>query len=409
MDAYQQMSDTKTALQAQFRATWKAAGRRGAAAQATGTGKTKPAIDEMMEIYRRNDFWESSSPRFFIAVPTEQLRDIGWPNEVRDWYGEEGMRMWEYCVTCVCYSSMHLYKSGDFDLVILDECHHLTQRSAAFFNARVDIMALSATYPDRNREPEKYELLMQIAPPIFTYHLDQGVDDGIVAPYELHVIRIPLDKVHKNIEAGPAGKRYMTTEADRYNVWSRAIDKMYAEKNHKGADFMVMKRMHFLINLPSKLAVAKQLLNILIDTPTVVDGEEMDTVRTLVFCGSIAQANELGGERVYHSKKKPKKGTVGALERFRRQEISTLFCVKALDEGENIPGLDQGIILQMDSSDRTLTQRLGRIVRWREGHRARVWILVTTGSQDQVWFNKAIKDFDPAKITYHDHTEFLGG
>lgn len=347
-------------------------------------------------------------PRILVAVPTEQLRDVDWPNEVKEWY-YDGPQMWKVCVTCVCYYSLHLYKSSDFDLVILDECHHLTMRSARFFVSRVDVMALSATYPDKKREPEKYDLLMRIAPPIFTYHLDQGVDDGIVAPYELHVVKVPLDKVHKNIKAGPVGKRYMTTEADRYNTWSRAIEKMYAEKNYKGADFMTLKRYQFLCNLPSKLALGKKLIHWLVGGEIDEPPDGWKPPRTIVFCGSIAQANELGGENVYHSKKKGKKGQIGALERFRSEELDILYCVKALDEGENIPNLDQGIILQMDSSDRTLTQRLGRIVRWREGYLAKVWILVTTGSQDMVWFNKAVKSFDPAKITYHEHTEFLGG
>ena len=36
-----------------------------------------------------------------------------------------------------------------------------------------------------------------------------------------------------------------------------------------------------------------------------------------------------------------------------------------------------------------------------------IWILVTTDTQDEVWYDNAIKGFDQSKITYHSHKEFL--
>lgn len=356
-------------------------------------------------------YWETGvwiKPRkVFIAVPTEEMRDVNWPDEVSNWYGENGLLMWKESVTCVCYVSMDKYRASDFDLVILDECHHLTRKSSEFFDSPlVDVMGLSATYPDKQRDPEKWFLLNATCPLIFTYTLDQGVADEIVAPFDIHVIFHPLDNVHKNIEAGSIRKRYMTTEANQYNVLSNVIKTMLARGEQKGADFMILRRRTFLCNLPSKLKLARKLIH-------WATGGEVDEPwatytppRTLVFCGSIKQADELFGENVYHSKKKGTKKKASALDRFRAKEISTLGVVSAVDEGINIPDLDQAIIVQMDSNPRTLTQRIGRAVRWREGHRATIWILVTKDTQDEAWYNKAIRDFDESNITYHLSTEF---
>lgn len=420
MDARQKMSETKSALQEAFRATWNKAGRRGVAGAATGVGKTKPAIDEMMDLWDAYIF--EKEPRYcetgvwiepkkvLVVVPTEEMRDVNWPAEVEEWYGKSGLLMWKESVTAICYVSLYKYDSNDFDLVILDECHHLTEMGYRFFKSRIDVMALSATYPDPQRDPGKWQMLNRVAPLIFTYSLDQGVDDEIIAPFDIHVVRIPLDNIHKNIEAGPKDKRYMTTEAARYNVLSNVIKKLHAQRNTKGAESMTLARRTFLCNLPSKLEVARKLTSSICDLrgATVTDElKSTDGVRTLVFCGSIKQADTLFGENVYHSKKKAKKGERSALDRFREMELNTLGVVSAVNEGLNIPAVDQAIIIQGDSNARVLTQRIGRIVRWREDHRATIWILVTVDTQDEVWFNNAIKGFDQSKIQYHSHKEFL--
>jgi superfamily II DNA or RNA helicase len=391
---------------------------------ATGVGKTKPAIDEMMELYT---FYEASvdsmlrgdisttlkRPFILLVTVTEEMRDVNWSAEVKHWYGEEGTMMWSNFVHPICYQSLHKHKAMSYDLIIFDEIHHLTWGNAeAFFNGadpnKLSIMGLTADYPNKKDDEVKWDLLNQVAPLVFTYKLDQGVEDGVVRPFDFHIVQIPLDKVHKNIEAGPAKKRYMTTEADRYKTWSNAIKAMYAKKNTKGADVMVMRRMHFLYNLPSKMKVAREVIVRLCRWETL-GSSHANSPRTLVFCGSIKQANELFGENVYHSKAKAKKGQKSALDRFREEELSTLGVVSAVNEGINIPNLDQEIIIQMDSKELTLSQRIGRTVRWRDvPEPAQVWILVSIGTQDEEWLNKALTNFDKSRVFYHSHTEFDG-
>ena len=301
--------------------------------------------------------------KILVVVPTEEMRDVNWPAEVEQWYGKNGLLMWKESVTAICYVSLYKYDSNDFDLVILDECHHLTEMGYRFFKSRIDVMALSATYPDPERDPGKWQMLNRVAPLIFTYSLDQGVDDEIIAPFDIHVVRIPLDSIHRNIEMGPKDNRYFTTEAACYNSLSNVIKKMYANKNPKGAEFMILRRRQFLCNLPSKLEIAKKLISRVCEW--VKDGEHDDSaeVRTLVFCGSIKQADILGDDQnVYHSKKKGTKTRKSALDSFREMLINTLYVVMGVNEGLNIPAVDQAIVIQMDSNPLTIVQRINRPV-----------------------------------------------
>lgn len=56
-----------------------------------------------------------------------------------------------------------------------------------------------------------------------------------------------------------------------------------------------------------------------------------------------------------------------ALERFRDGELRILISCRALDEGFDVPDADVGIVLSCASIERQRIQRMGRILRRREG------------------------------------------
>lgn len=336
-------------------------------------------------------------PNILLAVPTETLRDTGWLDEVKLWYGDEGIQMWHACVKAVCYISMHKQQGGYYDLVILDEAHHLTTLSASFFKANVVMatLGLTATYPDQ-KEVFKYALLNELAPVCFTYPLEQGVEDGLVSDFEITVIQSELDDVYKIIQAGTKAKPYMTTEKKHYEYLSNSLKRKFAEQGAgignpaavaKAIQFMTLRRARFIYDLPSKTKLAKAVILAEI-TPHA-------NLRSLIFCGSIKQCEELCGTHVYHSKTKDNE-----LKRFLSEEIRTLGCVNALNEGINIPNLDQSIIVQASSNPREMTQRVGRNVRWREGHVAKIFILCVLGTQDESWVKNALASFSTERIKY---------
>lgn len=406
--------EAKDSLQQTARNEWVRRGRKGTLAQCTGSAKTKVALDEMMQMwaaYKKDESdlvsgkWDflvrPQPPHIFVAVPTEQLRDVDWPAEIRKWYGEEGMVMWSECVQAVCYISLHKYRGGIYDLVILDEGHHLTQLSAQFFQTNITaaVLCLTATFPDSKSEPHKYALLSEIAPVVFTYPLDQGVDEGVVSEFEINVILSVLDDRKKIIPAGNKKKPFLQTEAAAYAYQSKRITSIRievgnnlgdAEKNAKRLQFMEIARYRFMCNLPSKLRLAQAVIE-----REYTKHSDCPAPRTLVFAGSIEQCSILCGEQVYHSKTDDT-----ALIAFKEKKISLLGCVKALNEGVNIPDLDQGIIVQVDSNPRSLIQRIGRLVRYREGHVSKVFILCVQNTVDESWLKSALAGFDPKRIKY---------
>jgi superfamily II DNA or RNA helicase len=270
----------------------------------------------------------------------------------------------------------------NYDLVILDELHNITESNSKFFmqNVSTRILGLSATPPT----DETKKMLLKIhCPVIYEYKLDSAVEDSVVAPYKINLVEIQLNSIDKYISAGTKDKPFMTTEYSHYQYLSKLILQHKYGGRAQAAMFAQLNRQRFLGNLKSKMDVAK-----------LIRDKYMIDERALFFCHSIAQAEELCSD-TFHSKSSDK-----ALKKLRSKEISKLSCVKALNEGENIPDLDSAIIIQINSVERNLIQQTGRIVRWRPNHEATIWVLVAIGTQDEVWWNKCSENLDKQKITY---------
>jgi superfamily II DNA or RNA helicase len=64
---------------------------------------------------------------------------------------------------------------------------------------------------------------------------------------------------------------------------------------------------------------------------------------------------------------------------------------KALDAGADFPDLNLGIILSGSSSSIQKKQRSGRIIRYQPGKIAEIFTLVIRGTNEEKWYNEAIK------------------
>jgi hypothetical protein len=173
-------------------------------------GKSKLAVRRSVEIYTH---WNSidERPEILLVTPTEKLRDENWPAEFHKWNAGPVM---ERLVKRICFASLKNEKGNKYKLVILDEAHRLTSVNAEGFleqnsltqffadNMAEEVMGLTATEPDKDRDKVKYEIFQQVAPVCFRYTLDQAVSDGIIPPYEIRLIMVPLEKMLKEISAG---------------------------------------------------------------------------------------------------------------------------------------------------------------------------------------------------------------
>lgn len=376
--------EVKDKIQQEGRQAWFDNFCKGTLAWATGVGKSKAAIDIMEQF--RHEYLQAKAEgicQILLVSPTEEMRDNDWPAEFEKW----GVSM--QGIKGVCYASLAKEDLSKYDLIVYDECHRLTvhnlQRQQ---QVNKPALGLTATFPKARFEDdlERISLLTELLPPVHKVSTDEAVELGLISDFEIMTLMFYLDSVNKNIPGGTKKKPFMTTEKAAYNYYSQCI-RTAVIKNIEPLKFSaISKRTRFLYNLPSKFRLAQQCLEQL----------KKEEKRTLVFAGSIEQANALCGEQVYHSE-----SDSNALQRFQNKEIDLLGAVRALNEGKNLTEPDQCLVVQVDSVERNLVQRIGRIIRKRYDNpdfKARIVILVAMGTADEQWYKMSIKDFDTVRI-----------
>lgn len=363
------LNKVKDKIQKEAEEKWIKNGHRGLIALCTGAGKSKIFVNITVN---------NPKEKWLLVVPTEKLRDENWADEFSKWKKKRRFNS----IDRACYASLSKIDTDKYDGICLDECHNITENnSAKLSNYAGKLLCLTATPPEEDIKKDilykelKCKVVMHIP-------LDEGVKLGIVSPYNITVIEGFLDSTNKNIETGSKTKKWKSTEFDIYRYKSEVIRKMTFSRKPV-PKFMYLDRMRFVYNLPSKTINAKKVLD-------AIPKEE----RTLIFCGSIKQAEELC-ENSWHSQ-----STKDNLKLFKEGKINRLSAVKILNEGENIPNVDNIFIVQLDSRARNLIQRIGRGVRFREGHTANIYILIAMQTQDENWLKKATEDLDSSNIKY---------
>lgn len=340
--------------------------KNGIIAASTGFGKTKVAIDFIKLFIKKYKRF----PKVLIVTPTEQLRDVDWKNEFIKFRCKA---IFDLFCDAVCYASLSKIKSF-YDLIILDEVHHLTESHYQKLNTLIKhksfLVGLTATVP---KNKDKIDLLKSLNFTIsFKFKLDEAIDNNIVSDYNIYLIPIELDNTKLTYKAFKTGNAKMTEKA-KYNQCDMYIDKA------NGAKWSISNRMHFIYNSESKTTKAKELIS-------YID----NTKKTIIFSGSIAQA-ELLCKDTFHSKSKK-----DTLDLFRNNKINKLSCVDALNEGINITNIDIGIITQIKANDKVITQQIGRLLRGTS--KAIIFILYLKNTQDEKWLNQALVSFDKNKI-----------
>jgi len=347
---------------------------------ATGVGKSKAAIDCIKQLLGVNPGYKG-----LLVTPTEEMRDNDWPLE---------FSKWELDITnlkLICYASLGKEDLDDYDYVVYDEIHKLTTPNLIKLKKKMSFggikaLGLTATFPVAHFEEDKerVDLLTSLVPPIYTIKTDEAVDQGLIADFEVRVLKFKLDNVTRNVPCGTK-KNEMRTEAEHYAKLTKRMQFAVMNKSEGLKFMMISKRAQLLYNLPSKLSLAK-----------VVMDKMCKGKRTLIFAGSIDQANELCGDQVYHSKSDDT-----YLIKFQNEEIDKLGAVKALNEGKNFNNLEQELIVQIDGVDRNLVQRIGRCVRIRYDNmsfKALIVILVAMGTADEKWYKLSKKSFETSRI-----------
>lgn len=331
-------------------------------------GKTRLAI----EILKKQ-----SSQKILWVTPNTKLRDYDLPMEFVKWDGEDYLDN----TTFICYASLKNHK-GVYDTIILDEFQYITEKNMfGLLRGRIqysNIIGLSGTDPSVNI---KQKLLKELKlSSLYEISIEEAVDSKVIAPYEIFLVPGKLDGVTKNIPAGSSAKPFFQTEQGQYNYLSSIIEK-HKERVGIVPERFYFNRMRFIYNLPSKQARAKHLI-------ANLEG------RTLIFTGSIDQAKKLS-PHTYHSKTDNKD-----LNLFLEHKIDKLSCVNSGGIGFTYTNVDNFVIVQVNSNKMgDITQKIARSLLLQKDYTAKIYILYTVDTVDEVWLEGALKDFNKENIT----------
>lgn len=338
---------------------------------AARVGKSKIALDIVKKENSQSVLW---------VTPNAELRDKAIPAEIQKWSPELSDK-----IKIICWASLEDH-IGTYDKVIMDEIQDLTiSNSRGFFSEAIGyntILGLTATMPKHREKLDLYDRLgLKVLKRI---GIDTAIDLGLIAPYNITVIECELESKIRNIRI----PGFIKTELEQYNYLTSRINDL-VEANRTVPKWMIFNRMRFIYNLPSKNNWAAGLISKL-------------KGRTLVFSGSIEQAEKLSGY-TYHSKT-----TDSHLNGFLNGELPLLSCVNAGGTGFTYTGVDNFVIVQVNSNKKgDITQKICRSLMKQQNYTANIYILAVKNTVDEVWKNRVLQDFNSNRVVHKSFKEFL--
>lgn len=324
----------------------------------TGHGKTAVALELLRE--------RVPSGKVLVVVPKIVLKK-NFMIEVKRW--------WDDCpleFTLITYRSLHKF-TGEWNAVIYDEAHHLTPRCREVLK---DIhspysILLSATVPTSLKEALR-GLYNNLG--CYKRTVKEAIDNGVLPDPSVYLLPLELDNTvySETIIKNPNCKNVV--ETDWKHRW-----------NYIGKNFKIIihcTKRQFMIDLDGQiewwkkkyqvsgsksfknrwLKLCGDRLKILSNWRTEHSAailKYFKNYRTLTFCNSIEQTEVLGKYCVNSKNKLYQE----ILNKFNEGRIKHITACNMLDEGVNLANCRIGIYAVLNSSDRLIKQKLGRLLR----------------------------------------------
>lgn len=351
-------------------ARWDAAGQRGVVALPTGAGKTLVAIAAIARL---------GAPALCV-VPTRVLLDqwartiaACWPHSIgRLGDGDRTVAP----ITVATYASAVAWapRVGDrFGIVIVDEAHHVGGWCPADLLEMLVAPArlgLTATPPAAGGA-----LGHRIGPVVYSLAVADLAGDAL-AEHDVVLVPVALTRQerlrYRELRGRFAAVYASLARTTPALAWREFVE--LARRTERGRDALDAWRAYrALLAYPAgKRAALRDLLG------------RHAGARTLIFTGDNATAYRVARELLVmpftHEIGRAERAAV--LERFRTGELSALVSSQVLDEGLDVPDADVAIIVGGSSSSRRHVQRIGRVLRPRDGKRAVIYELVVEESTE---------------------------
>jgi superfamily II DNA or RNA helicase len=360
----------------------------------TSVGKTRVALEFM------ND--KKATENILIVIPRLILID-NWKKEFIKWGYEPYLSQ----VTFTTYISLPKYtKSKVYDLVIFDECHHLSERAREAAEELVSnyTLLLSATV-NRTLKKEFKMLFPQLE--CYKISMREAIDEDILPDPEVFLIPLELsNNITETMVINPKAKKTMKasfsyrfmarkdkntkyiiecTQKEYYSDLSAMVDfykRNYLHTNNQAIYFRwqqkAKERLMWLSG--SKNNVVLQLL------------EKLKDKRTLTFCNGIEQT-EILGKYCINSKNTE---SDSILEDFNNEKINHITACNILNEGANLTNCQVGIFVSINSSDTMRIQKLGRILRHKE---PKIFIIYYKDTREEELVQEMLENYNSELVT----------
>ena len=280
------------------------------------------------------------------------------------------------------FVSLHKHIEEDFDLIIIDEIHLLSEKqieSLRTLNERLykPLLGLSGTLSQWTQRVLKEDLGLIV---VAYYSMEQAIEEGILPDYEINIVSVELDNKTKI----NWGKRWSTEKA-RWNSFKYLMEK--EEKEGKPPNFHV--RLKLIEILQRSIAKKRKTIELI---------EQFKDERLLIFTGRTEIADSLGIPS-YHSKSSEKK----VFEEFVRGEINHLAVIKIGNTGVTYTPLNKVIINSFYSDEEQMTQKIMRCMSLEYNNpskKAIIWIVTTNEKKEKEWLTKSLNQLSQSKIKW---------
>ena len=315
-----------------------------------------------------------------IAYPDNKIKE-SWQDDFRACNYTDGF------ITYTTHLSLHKHLEEQFDLIVIDEIHLLSEAQMQAAKEMIDkhlefshmgghVLGLTGTMTEWTKRTLFEELDLSV---VAEYPIEQAVREGVIVDYEITVLKVPLDNITINDYKGK--KR---TEKKQFDNYGWVIDQM--EREGKNTMFLRLGRMRIIQSSLAKLNATKRIL------------QNNPDDRILVFCGVTKTADALGIPS-HHSKS----GEKQMFEDFASGKGNHMAVVKIGNTGVTYKPLNKVIINYFDSNAENLAQKINRCMAMEydtPDKKAQIYIISSDESVELKWLKKALEFFDKNKIKY---------
>jgi len=384
--------------------TWFESGQKGIISLPTGKGKTVIALK----------IWELlGKPRMLYVAPTNALiKDLAhkFPTKYKipeHWISTNPRRPRRITFVTYAMLAVHHPEYGEgFDFYVLDEVHH-TAAEKFFENAFLPviyksgkpILGLSASPKGSGRYT--MDLLKKYLPVVYYKTMDDP----------------ELRKYSPTVKVFLVGVNLRTQEAIRY----RAMDDEMWELRRKGDFRSIVDAARLLKNpkIPSwRKALAGKYMKLYNAQKRILQGtpdkkravieiieQHADEPRIMLFADTvddlvdvINELNRRGIPAFAMTSKTVSAKDVKKLNQDFGTRYQVLGLVKMGEEGLDFPDVSTLIIMGSPKSRRAVVQRSGRVLRWKEGKIANIYVVYARGTKEYDVARRYVKELHPDEV-----------